>query len=743
MCLGESSSNESTLTVHPNAKLQKSSRKGKRRGQPKSRRKEVQGPPAAEAVASRPAQVPVPEVVQDPDFESSYVPGMSKNYQPPGKRKVRAKGKALDLFSGTGSVARRLTELGYEVISLDIDPRCSATFVTDIFDWIYTGYHPGYFKIIAASVPCAEYSIAKTTAPRDFHRADALVTRVLEIVNYLEPKIWWIENPRTGHLKNRDMVKKLPFVDLDYCQFSDWGYQKPTRFWGSENLGKLKHVTCPGRACKNVVQDAEGVRHKEKLGGNNMKFNTTEKGRIPPTIIDYLLQEGEYAPSKWKKPNVNVRVKGYKVHPKIRTELLQKLGVDRDHIKIDVFASPADAQEKLFMSEQNSAWCYDWHKLSANGGILWANPPFNELRKTVVKACLEPCRMVLVAPAWKKGDWKEILAKITVKQEFFEPHQPIFERNKDHGLLAGRHWGVHIYFLDTTKVTVPRGELDPLMVEEVESDSLGWGIDELNSEMQKTPQPVVKSGVKEVDEARKVVIDRVRSDKDLRLIMSVYARLPSGRGQTLQILIDTGAEANLIKEGLVLPNEFRSTTNWLCLTTANGQTLRGGRKVLETDLVFRKKIGPKGKMGNFCVGAKFYEADINVDVILGHPWLKSQKIGVFPHMEALALNKDGDRVEWLWGSEKPIVRKKRHRFEYAPRRRTNNVQVNRVSARVGQVDEVDDFDDEEMKNWVRNIHLELPHIDSKGRTYHLTAQEKNVCKNEFTHVIMMLRCIAL
>ena len=121
-------------------------------------------------------------------------PELGKHFHSPGLKNFRIKGKALDLFSTTGSVARRLTELGYEVVSLDIDPRRSPTLVMDLFDWNYTVYPPGYFKIIAASVPYAEYSIAKTTAPRDFAMADALVCRVLELVQYLEPKIWWIES---------------------------------------------------------------------------------------------------------------------------------------------------------------------------------------------------------------------------------------------------------------------------------------------------------------------------------------------------------------------------------------------------------------------------------------------------------------------------------------------------------------------------------------------------------------------
>ena len=43
--------------------------------------------------------------------------------------------KALDLFSGSGSVSKRLKELGYEVVTLDINPRCRPDIVCDILKW--------------------------------------------------------------------------------------------------------------------------------------------------------------------------------------------------------------------------------------------------------------------------------------------------------------------------------------------------------------------------------------------------------------------------------------------------------------------------------------------------------------------------------------------------------------------------------------------------------------------------------
>jgi hypothetical protein len=76
-------------------------------------------------------------------------------------------------------VARRLRELGYEVLTLDIDPKTKPDIFQDILAWDYTQYSPGTFQIIAASVPCTEYSVAKTTAYREFFEADKLVVQVL------------------------------------------------------------------------------------------------------------------------------------------------------------------------------------------------------------------------------------------------------------------------------------------------------------------------------------------------------------------------------------------------------------------------------------------------------------------------------------------------------------------------------------------------------------------------------------
>ena len=91
----------------------------------------------------------------------------------PPPRPPKLGGRALDLFSGSGVVGRTLENFGFEITSLDSDKNCKPDLCTDILDWDYKKLPHGHFRLIAAGIPCTEYSQAKTTAERDLHRADS------------------------------------------------------------------------------------------------------------------------------------------------------------------------------------------------------------------------------------------------------------------------------------------------------------------------------------------------------------------------------------------------------------------------------------------------------------------------------------------------------------------------------------------------------------------------------------------
>ena len=87
--------------------------------------------------------------------------------------------RLLELFSGTGSVGRAF---GWEVTSLDNNPKASPTICSDILQWDYKAFEPGHFDAVWASPCCTEFSIALKKRPRNLPLGDALVLKTLEVI---------------------------------------------------------------------------------------------------------------------------------------------------------------------------------------------------------------------------------------------------------------------------------------------------------------------------------------------------------------------------------------------------------------------------------------------------------------------------------------------------------------------------------------------------------------------------------
>ena len=196
--------------------------------------------------------------------------------------------KLLELFSGTGSVGKVAKELGYDVVSLDLK---NADINADILQWNYKQFKPNEFKIIWASPPCIEYSRAKTTGIRKIDYANSFVKKTIEIINYFNPSVWFIENPQTGLLKQQDFMKDFDYYDVDYCKYG-MEYRKRTRIWTN-----LKDWT-PRPLCKKDCGNIINNRHKETAQRlpskgrwyEQKKHTQDELYRIPSDLINHIFR---------------------------------------------------------------------------------------------------------------------------------------------------------------------------------------------------------------------------------------------------------------------------------------------------------------------------------------------------------------------------------------------------------------------------------------------------------------------
>ena len=190
----------------------------------------------------------------------------------------------LALFSGTGSIGRAFRARGWDVFSLDNDPRANATLTADILQ-VKASDLPRP-DVVWASPPCTMMTLAGGRRTEgDLEASDALVKKTLQLIEELGGLPSFIENPFSGRLKSRGLLEHLTMQVCDYCTYG-YPYRKRTAIW-TKNADWVPSKPLCKHDCHASI---DGRRHAEyaQRGPPGQRFTQQQLYSIPPDLCGEL-----------------------------------------------------------------------------------------------------------------------------------------------------------------------------------------------------------------------------------------------------------------------------------------------------------------------------------------------------------------------------------------------------------------------------------------------------------------------
>lgn len=213
--------------------------------------------------------------------------------------------KILELFAGTRSIGKAFEAQGHEVFSIEWDRQhADIDWYVDIGEItaadIITKF--GQPDVIWASPDCTTYSIAAIShhrtreddgnlAPKSAYakQCDTINANVLRLIRELNPKYFFIENPRGGMRKMRFM-QDLPRHTVTYCQYetenpANQRRMKPTDIWTNHPNPQFKPM------CKNGAPCHEAAPRGSKTGTQGLA--KVDRSRIPQELCEHIVKVSE------------------------------------------------------------------------------------------------------------------------------------------------------------------------------------------------------------------------------------------------------------------------------------------------------------------------------------------------------------------------------------------------------------------------------------------------------------------
>ena len=104
-----------------------------------------------------------------------------------------------------------------------------------------------------------EYSLALTKRPRQLDKADQIVEKTLEIIEYFRPESWILENPRTGLLPNREYMQGIPMWMLTTANSRIGAIKSQLEYGETRKSWNWSHVCVMGKLVLMGYNDPMGI----------------------------------------------------------------------------------------------------------------------------------------------------------------------------------------------------------------------------------------------------------------------------------------------------------------------------------------------------------------------------------------------------------------------------------------------------------------------------------------------------
>ena len=141
---------------------------------------------------------------------------------------------------------------------------------------------------------------------------------------------------------------------------------------------------------------------------------------------------------------------------------------------------------------------------------------------------------------------------------------------------------------------------------------------------------------------------------DCQMSLRLQVTTDEGESLTLTVLIDTGAQVNLVRKGLFNHASSRPANRPVALRTVGGEILPGGDRTQRLSLHFVARDYGHNVPYKYVAQDNFYVAEMDdCDVILGYPFLCGRQMSPILHRRKILWER-AKKWTWLTGDEAKI-----------------------------------------------------------------------------------------